>query len=76
LTHLWDSHSEKLRIALEEITNEKEKEKVKAMETIRTEMQSLVDVAYAARDEYLALYTKVFVYETPLIGWSSWDTGK
>jgi mevalonate kinase len=53
------SHAEKLRLALEELTNVKEKEKENAVKSVQQEMQSLVDTAYAARDDYLALYTKV-----------------
>lgn len=52
-------HAEKLRVALNELTELKDKEREKAVQQIQADMQSLVDTAYSARDEYLALYTKV-----------------
>lgn len=60
------SHSEKLRLALEELTNAKNKEKENAVKGVQQEMQILVDTAYAARDDYLALYTKVLIFSLPL----------
>eukprot|EP00604_Paraphysomonas_vestita_P002960 CAMPEP_0174820936 /NCGR_PEP_ID=MMETSP1107-20130205/5093_1 /TAXON_ID=36770 /ORGANISM="Paraphysomonas vestita, Strain GFlagA" /LENGTH=547 /DNA_ID=CAMNT_0016037257 /DNA_START=607 /DNA_END=2250 /DNA_ORIENTATION=+ len=58
LSQIESVHAEKLRKALDELTNSKDKEREIAVQNIRLEMQSLVDTAYAVRDEYLALYTK------------------
>jgi hypothetical protein len=60
------SHTEKLCLALEELTFSKDKEKENAVKAVQQEMQSLVDTAYAARDDYLALYTKVSLLRSPL----------
>mmetsp|Transcript_5197 Transcript_5197/g.7991 ORF Transcript_5197/g.7991 Transcript_5197/m.7991 type:complete len:924 (+) Transcript_5197:113-2884(+) len=51
-------HTEKLEAALSELRVAKDAERDAALEALRVEMQSLVDSAYVARDEYLALYTK------------------
>jgi hypothetical protein len=53
------SYADKLTQQLDAVKAQKDAEREAAMLSLRTEMQTLVNEAYAARDEYLAMYTKV-----------------
>lgn len=54
----YSRHEAKLQAALLEVEQQKEQEKLQAVATTRSEMQTLVDRANTERDEHLANYTK------------------